>query len=67
MKQSDEIQTISAIYCRVERTYEVQMEEWLGVKALASVILNFYNDGIEEYGYLVVALDRNEYRSKQRN
>ena len=49
MKQSGEIQTVSAISYRVEKSYEVQIEERLVVEALAVVIMNFYSDGIEEY------------------
>ncbi len=40
------------------------MEKRLGVEALATVIIKFESDGIAEYGSLVVALERNEYRSK---
>uniref|UniRef100_M1DBA5 Retrotransposon gag protein n=1 Tax=Solanum tuberosum TaxID=4113 RepID=M1DBA5_SOLTU len=43
---------------------EVQIEEQLGVEALAEVIMNFESDGIEEYDELVDALYRCEYRSK---
>uniref|UniRef100_M1DX35 Integrase core domain containing protein n=1 Tax=Solanum tuberosum TaxID=4113 RepID=M1DX35_SOLTU len=49
---------------RVESGSEVQIEERLGVKALAAVMMNFESDGIEEYDELVAALDRCEYRSK---
>ncbi|TMW95515.1 hypothetical protein EJD97_008725 [Solanum chilense] len=49
--------------CRVESVSEVQIEEVLVVEALAAVIMNFDSDGIEEYDSLVVALERNEYRS----
>ena len=64
MKQSGEIQTVYVISYRVESTSEVQIEECLGVEALAAIIMNFESDGIEEYGSLVVALERGEYRSK---
>ena len=57
MKQSGEIQTVYVISYRVESTSEVQIEECLGVEALAAIIMNFESDGIEEYGSLVVALD----------
>ncbi|XP_049357604.1 uncharacterized protein LOC125822257 [Solanum verrucosum] len=40
------------------------VEERLGVEALAVVMMNFDNDGIEEYDELVAALDKCEYRSK---
>ena len=36
----------------------------LGVEALATVIMNFDSDCIEEYGSLVVALDRGDVRFK---
>ena len=62
MKQSDEIQTISAIYCRVERTYEVQMEEQIGDESLVALIMDFYSDIIEKYDSMVAALEWNEYR-----
>lgn len=41
MKKSVEIQTVSTISYRVESTSDVQIEERLGVKALAAVIMNF--------------------------
>ena len=41
-------------------TSETQIEERLGVEALAAVIMNFDNDCIEEFGSLVVALDRGD-------
>uniref|UniRef100_M1D846 Integrase core domain containing protein n=1 Tax=Solanum tuberosum TaxID=4113 RepID=M1D846_SOLTU len=64
MKQSGELQSVSAITYRVESGSEVQIEERLGVEALAAVKMNFESDGIEEYDELVAALDRCEYRSK---
>uniref|UniRef100_M1D4X9 Integrase core domain containing protein n=1 Tax=Solanum tuberosum TaxID=4113 RepID=M1D4X9_SOLTU len=66
MKQSGKLQTGSAITYRVENRAEVQIEERLGVGALAAVMMNFDSDGIEEYDELVAALDRCEYRSKQK-
>ena len=45
----------------------MQIEERLGVEALASVIMNFDSDGIEKYDELVAALDRYEYRPNQRS
>ena len=64
LKQSGELQMVFDISYRVESMSVVQIEECLGVKALAVVIMNFASDGIEEYGSLVVTLDRNEYQSK---
>ncbi|KAK4713402.1 hypothetical protein R3W88_019309 [Solanum pinnatisectum] len=64
MKQSSELQSVSAITYRVEIGFEVQIEERLGVEALAAVMMNFASDSIEEYDESVAALDRCEYRSK---
>ena len=60
MRQSAEIQSVSAISYKVESSSEVQIEERLGVQALAAVIMNFESDCIEEYGSLVAALDRGD-------
>ncbi|KAK4716580.1 hypothetical protein R3W88_014918 [Solanum pinnatisectum] len=62
--ESSELQLVSAITYRVESGSEVQIEERLGVQALAAVTMNFESDGIEEYDELVAVLDRCEYRSK---
>ena len=64
MRQSGDIQSVSAISYRVEKSSEVQIEERLRVEALAAVILNFDSDCIEEYGSLVAALDRGDVRFK---
>ena len=53
-----ELQSVSSISYRIEESYKVQIEERLGVEALAAVIINFDSDSIEEYGSLVAALDR---------
>ena len=45
-------------------TFETQIEERLGVKALVAVIMNFDSDCIEEYESLVAALDRGDVRFK---
>ena len=63
MRQSGEIQSVSAIFYRVEESSEVQIEERLGVEALV-VIVNFDSDGIKEYGSLVTTLDRGNVRFK---
>ena len=55
---------VSAISYRVESTSEVQIDERLGVEALAAVIMNLESDCTEEYGSLFAALERAEYRSK---
>ena len=62
MRQTGELQSISAISDKVESSSEVQIEERLGVVALAAVIMNFESDGIEEYGSLVAALDQGDIR-----
>ena len=64
MRQSGEIQSVSAISYRVEKSSEVQIEERLGVEALAAVIMNFDSYSIEQYGSLVAALDRGDVRFK---
>ena len=64
MKKSGELQTISAISYRVKSIFVVQTKERLGIEALAVVIMNFESDGIEYYGSLVAATERNGYRSK---
>uniref|UniRef100_M1D9P3 Integrase core domain containing protein n=1 Tax=Solanum tuberosum TaxID=4113 RepID=M1D9P3_SOLTU len=58
MKQSSELQSVYAITYRFESRSEVQIEERLGVEALAAVMMNFESNGIEEYDELVAALDR---------
>ena len=47
MRHSGELQWVSAISYRVEESSELQIEEHQGVEALATVIMNFYSDGIE--------------------
>ena len=58
MRQSGELQLVSAISYKFESSSEVKIEERLGIEALAAVIMNFESDCIEEYGSLVAALDR---------
>ena len=57
MRQSGELQSVSAISYNMGETSETQIEERLGVEALATVIMNFDNDCIEENVSLVAALD----------
>ena len=45
-------------------TFETQIQERLGVEALAAVIMNFDSDFIEECDSLVAALDRGDVRFK---
>ena len=62
MRQSGEVQSVSAISRNIGETSETQIEERLGVEALVIVIMNFYIDCIEEYESLVAALDRGDVR-----
>ena len=64
MRQSGQIQSISTISYGVEESSEVQIEERLGVEALATVIMNFDGDGIDEYESLVAALDQGNVHFK---
>ncbi|XP_049391131.1 uncharacterized protein LOC125855450 [Solanum stenotomum] len=48
LEKSGELPTICAITYRVESRTKVQIEERLGVKALAAVMMNFDSDSIEE-------------------
>ena len=64
MRQSGELQLVSAISYNMGETSETQIEERLGVEALSAVIMNFDSDCIEEYESLVVALDRGDVRFK---
>ena len=62
MRQRGELQSVSAISYNMGETSETQIEERLGVEALAAVIMNFDNDCIEEYESLVTALNRGDVR-----
>ena len=64
MRKSGELQSVSTISYRVEESSEVQIEERLGVEALAAVIMNFDSDDIKEYGSLVATLDRGNVHFK---
>ena len=64
MRQSGELQSVSAISYKVGESSETQIEERLGVEALTAVIMNFDNDCIEEYESLVAALDRGDIQFK---
>ena len=52
-RQSGELQSLYAISYNIGETSETQIEERLGVEALAAVIMNFDSDCIEEYESLV--------------
>ena len=64
MRQSGELQSVSAISYNMGETSETEIEECLNVKVLAAVIMNFDSDWIEEYESLVAALDRGDVRFK---
>ena len=49
MRQSGELQSVSSISHKVSESFERQIQELLGVEALAAVIINFDYDYIEEY------------------
>ncbi|XP_015057528.1 uncharacterized protein LOC107003754 [Solanum pennellii] len=61
MKQSGEIQSVSATNFRSKSGSEAQIEERLGVEALTTVIMNFAIDFIEDYDEFVAAPDRCKY------
>ena len=48
-RQSGELQSVSSISHKVSESFERQIQELLGVEALAAVIINFDYDYIEEY------------------
>ena len=60
MRQSGELQSISAICYYVGESSETQIEELIGVEELAAVIMNFDNDCIKGQGSLVADLDRGD-------
>uniref|UniRef100_M1DYF7 Integrase core domain containing protein n=1 Tax=Solanum tuberosum TaxID=4113 RepID=M1DYF7_SOLTU len=64
MKQSCELKSVSMVTHIVESGSKVSIEERLGVDTLATVMMNFDSDGIEDYDELVAALDMFELRSK---
>ena len=66
MRQSGELQSASAISYNMGETLETQIEERIGVEVLATVIMNFDSDCIEEYESLVTAVDRGDVRFKPR-
>ena len=66
MSQSGELQSASTISYNMGETFETQIEERLGVEALAAVIMNFDSDCIEEYESLVADLDRGDVRFKSK-
>ncbi|XP_015158484.1 uncharacterized protein [Solanum tuberosum] len=64
MKKESDLKSVLVVNHIVERGFEVSIEERLGVDALATVMINFEGDGIEDYDELVATLHRFEFRSK---
>ena len=64
MRQIGELQSVSFTSYNMGETFETQIEERLGVEALAAVIMNLDSNCIEEYESLVVALDRGDVQFK---
>ncbi|XP_049383860.1 uncharacterized protein LOC125848070 [Solanum stenotomum] len=64
MKEESDLKSVSMVNHIVEQGFDVSMEQRLGVDTLASVMMNFEGDGIEDYDKLVVTLDRFEFCSK---
>ena len=61
MRQSGELKSVSAISYNFGESSKTQIEERLGVEALAAMMLmNFDNDCIKEYESLVATLDRGD-------
>ena len=50
IRKSCEIQSVSTIFMRVEKSSKIPIEKRVGVEALAGVIMNFDSDYIEDYG-----------------
>ena len=62
MRKSGDLQSVTAIFFNVESSAQVQIEKRLGVEALEAVIKILGSVCIEEYGSLVAALDRGDFR-----
>ena len=67
MRQSGELQSVSAISYNMGETSETQIEQRLDVEALAAVIMNFNSDCIEEYESLVRLLTEVTFSLNRRN
>ena len=67
MRQSGELQSVSGISYKLCESSKTQIEERIGVEALAVMIMNFDKDCIEGYVSLVAALDRGDvwFKSKK--
>lgn len=66
MNKSGDLKTVSSISYKVDSVSKLQIEERLGVSALAMLIINFDSDGIEEYDSLVAPIEYNECRLKSK-
>ncbi|XP_049406090.1 uncharacterized protein LOC125869677 [Solanum stenotomum] len=64
MKYESDLKLVSVVNHVVGQESEVSIKEMLGVDALIVVMMNFDNDGIDEYDELVAPLDRFEFRFK---
>ncbi|KAK4713472.1 hypothetical protein R3W88_019379 [Solanum pinnatisectum] len=64
MKQESDLKSVSVVNHIVELGSDVSIEERFGINALATVMMNFEGDGIEDYDELVAALYRFEFCSK---
>lgn len=66
MTQESDLKLVSVVKHVLECGFEVSITERLGVKALRVVMMNLDGDGVEEYDELVIALERFEFRYKQK-
>ena len=64
IRKNGELQSVYAISYKVEISAQVQIEMSIPLEALATVIMNFQSDGIEEYGSLALSLDRGNIQFK---
>ena len=67
MKHSAKLQVLSAISYKVESLSEVQIEERLGVEALATVIMNLRVTVLQIMGHWLHHFIEVIFRSTQRN
>ncbi|XP_049355216.1 uncharacterized protein LOC125819833 [Solanum verrucosum] len=64
MKHESDLKSMFEVNHIAGQESEVSIEERLGVDVLATVMINFDSDGIDEYDELDVVLDRFEFRFK---
>ena len=60
MRKSSKIQSVSSKSYNLGESSKTQIEERLGVEALAAMIMNFDNDCIEDYESFVASIDRGD-------